>query len=298
VNRALFGIVFFVLIVLSPVSTATESVISDGDTTMTAEEVKLIISMWSPEKRSAAATDNAALYHLLNEAVAAKKMAQEAERMTPEKDGDTYWRKEMIKNKAMQIFMYRHFTENIDVPDMSALAQERYKTDKKKYAWVPEKRLSSHILLICAMPQCRWETRGDEMKAIQTELESKPFEDVARAMSEDTGTARNGGALSTPVAMADGQVDKAYRKALFELKEVGEVSPMVGSRFGLHLIRLDGIEEGYFRPYNQVSEAIIADLTTEYKKVKVSEFNDAYLFTDQTRIDDAAMRELLAPYKN
>lgn len=297
-NRTLLGLLFSMLIVLSPVTIANESVVSDGDTTLSVEEVKLVIGTWSPEKKAAAATDDAALYQLLNEAVAAKKMAREAEQMTPEKDGDNYWRKEMVKHKALQLFMFRQFVDNLVVPDMSELAQERYKTDKKKYAWVPEKRLSSHILLSCAMPQCRWETRGDEMKAIQAELESKSFEEVALARSEDTVTARNGGALSTPVALTDGQVDKAYRKALFELEEVGQVSPMVGSDFGLHLIRLDAIEEGYFRPYNQVKDAIIADLTAEYKKVRITEFNETYLFTDETRIDDAAMRELLAPYKN
>ena len=85
---------------------------------------------------------------------------------------------------------------------MSALAQERYKTQKKKYAWVPEKRQSSHILIACAPPQCRYETRSEDIKAVQTALATRSFEDVARSMSEDIGTSRNGGKLSLSIAVA------------------------------------------------------------------------------------------------
>jgi hypothetical protein len=286
------------LIVLPPVTIANESVVKDGETELYLEEVKLIVENWSSEMKQAAATDDAALYQLLNQAVAVKKMAQKAEEMSPEKDGVDYWRKEMVKQKAMQLFVFRQFTDNLVVPDMSDLAQERYATQKKKYAWVPEKRQSSHILLLCVPPECLWQSRGDEMKAIQAELETKSFEEVARAKSEDTVTALKGGSLSLAVALTDAEIDKEYRKALFELEEVGQVSPIVASSFGLHLIRLDAVEEGYYRPYNQVRDEIIKDLTTEYKKMKVAEYNESYRFTDETRINDAVMRELLAPYKN
>lgn len=297
-NKALLGLMFSMMIALSPVTIANEPVVRDGDTQLVLEEVKLIVDGWSPEMKQAAATDDAALYQLLNQAVAAKKMAQEAEGMTPDKDGVDYWRKEMVKTKSMQLFMFRHFTDNLVVPDMSALAEERYKTQKKKYAWVPEKRQSSHILLICKPPECAFESRGDEIKTIQAELETEQFETVARSKSEDIGTAGSGGKLSLSVAIADGNIDKAYRAALFELEEVGQVSPVVASGFGLHLIRLDGIEEAYYKPFNQVRDDIIQALTDDYRKVKVAEYNESYRFTDATRIDDAAMRELLAPYKN
>ncbi|MEP6389133.1 MAG: peptidylprolyl isomerase [Halioglobus sp.] len=277
---------------------ANEPVVKDGNTELHLEELRLIVDSWTPEMKEAAATDDAALYNLLNQAVAIKKMAQQAEEMTPEKDGVDYWRKEMAKQKTMQVFIFRQFTDSLVVPDLTALAKERYQTQKKKYAWIPEKRQSSHILLRCAPPKCLWQSRGEEMKEIQAELDIMPFEDVARNRSEDVGTARKGGSLSLAVALTDPQVDKAYRKALFELEKVGQVSPMVGSSFGLHLIRLDAIEEGYFRPYNQVRDAIVSDITTEYKKMKVREYNESFRFTDETSIDDAAMRELLAPYKD
>jgi hypothetical protein len=278
---------------MGSIAQAGEPVVSDAGTELSVDELKLVVQSWSPEMRAAAQDDNAALYTLLNQAVAVKKMAAQAESMTPEKDGETYWRKEMVKQRALQMFYFREFTNNLEIPDMSALAEERYKTQKERYAWVPEKRQSSHILLSCAPPQCRYETRTDEMKAIQAELETKPFEEVARVKSEDRVTARNGGALSLSVSIAQEGIDKNYRQGLFDLEEVGQVSPMIPSSFGIHLIRLDAIEEGYFKPYNQVRDSIIEELTNEYRKVKVAEFNETYRFTDDTKIDDQAVREIL-----
>jgi len=273
-------------------------IVRDGDTGLTKEEVRLAVDAWSPEQKQAATEDNAALYELLNQLMATKKMAQEAKLLTPEKDGDNYWRKEMVIMKSMQLFMMRLFLTNIDVPDMSDLSQARYKTQKKKYAWVAEKRQSSHILIACAPPQCLYETRAEDIKAVQAALATRSFEDVALTMSDDIGTRTGGGKLSLSIGLAEPGIDKAYRKALFELEKVGDTTEIVATAYGMHIIRLDSIEEGYYKPYAQVREDIVQELTNEYKKLKVSELNDSYRFTDSTQIDDAAIRGILEPQKN
>ncbi|MEP4487252.1 peptidylprolyl isomerase [Marinobacter alexandrii] len=290
-------VLFFTSLQLASYANADNFVVQDGNTGLSRDEVRLIVSSWTAEKQQAAATDDAALYDLLNQAVATKKMAQEADLLTPEKDGDDYWRKEMVLHKSMQMYMMRRFLNNMEMPDLNALAEERYKTQKEKYAWVPEKRQSSHILIACAPPQCRYETRSDDIKAVQEALKTRSFEEVAESMSEDRVTGRNGGKLSLAVGVADPGIDKAYRQALFDLDTVGEVSPIVPSQFGMHLIKLDAIEPGYYKTYAQVRDQIVKDLSDEYKKMRVGELNESYRFTDETRIDDAAIREILAPFK-
>jgi len=65
-------------------------------------------------------------------------------------------------------------------------------------------------------------------------LEGAPFEDVARTISEDTPTARQGGELRE---FARGRYEAAFEDAAFSLS-VGQVSDVVETRHGYHIIKL------------------------------------------------------------
>jgi peptidyl-prolyl cis-trans isomerase C len=60
-----------------------------------------------------------------------------------------------------------------------------------------------------------------------------PFEDVAKKMSSDTGSAQNGGDLGF---FPKGQMTPAFEKAAFALKP-GETSGIVETPHGFHIIR-------------------------------------------------------------
>jgi peptidyl-prolyl cis-trans isomerase SurA len=66
-------------------------------------------------------------------------------------------------------------------------------------------------------------------------LNGEKFEVIARLYSEDPGTASKGGeyGLSTK-----GELDPDFGKAAFALKKPGEISRIVESQFGFHLIQL------------------------------------------------------------
>lgn len=99
-----------------------------------------------------------------------------------------------------------------------------------------EKRKASHILLKI----------GDDIEAVRNKLEGikqrlangASFEKLAREHSEDPGSAKQGGELGWVEA---GQMVKPFEDALFAMKE-DEVSDIVESQFGLHLIKLVDVE--------------------------------------------------------
>ena len=99
-----------------------------------------------------------------------------------------------------------------------------------------EQRKAKHILL---------KTDEDEAAArnmlsdIQKQLaEGASFDELARQHSQDVGSAKQGGDLGWVEA---GQMVKPFEDALYALKE-GEVSDVVESQFGLHLIKLEAIQ--------------------------------------------------------
>ncbi|KEY90936.1 peptidyl-prolyl cis-trans isomerase D [Candidatus Photodesmus blepharus] len=58
-------------------------------------------------------------------------------------------------------------------------------------------------------------------------------------------------------------MDYEFEKAAFSLKELGEVSGLVKSNFGYHIIRLDDMKGSSIQPYQQVVNQIREDLTVQ-----------------------------------
>ena len=88
------------------------------------------------------------------------------------------------------------------------------------------------------------------------------FEDLARENSEDPGSAAQGGDLDW---VARGQMVEPFEDALFSLNK-GEVSGIVETQFGLHLIRLDDIRAPEFASFEEKR----AELERELKQEVVS----------------------------
>lgn len=275
----------------------TKVVVSDGGTTVTQDELRYIIEHWGPELHQAAAHDPGDRIELLNQVLAIKKIAEQADDLTAEADGDLYWDLQMNIRQLKQRFMVKHYIENLEVPDMTDLAEERYETQKAKYAHVKEQRTSSHILVLCDPRKCDGEKEEKRINEVLAKLEAgEKFEDLAKQYSEDPGSKDKGGKFNLWMDEDSTKVDNIYLKTVFKLEEAGDVSGVVRSQFGFHIIRLDGIKPAFDRPYEEVKSKIIADLETEYKQLSVKAYDDKFRFSDDYFIDNAAVDQLLAPY--
>ena len=94
-----------------------------------------------------------------------------------------------------------------------------------------------HILL--AFPDQATDSQVDSVVALAVELKNRvargeSFEALARRYSEDTGSGALGGDLGF---FGPGAMVPAFEEATYAL-EVGEVSPPIGSEFGIHVIQL------------------------------------------------------------
>lgn len=78
---------------------------------------------------------------------------------------------------------------------------------------------------------------NDQLLSLKKQVESgqKKFADLARIYSQDPGSKDNGGQYS--INRNDKQWDPAFLAAAFKLKE-GEISPVIKSKFGLHIIQM------------------------------------------------------------
>jgi peptidyl-prolyl cis-trans isomerase C len=95
-----------------------------------------------------------------------------------------------------------------------------------------------------------------------------PFEDVAKKMSSDTGSAQNGGDLGF---FPKGQMTPAFEKAAFALKP-GETSGIVETPFGFHIIRVLERRDARTAPFEEVSGQIKEFLTRGQREKKLEAF--------------------------
>lgn len=124
----------------------------------------------------------------------------------------------------------------------------------------PEQRRASHILIQAAKNAPAAELAAAKAKAEQilAQLKANPadFAKLAKQHSQDPGSADKGGDLGF---FGRGMMVKPFEDAVFALKE-DQMSELVQSDFGFHLIRLTGIRAESARPLEEMRGEIAAEL--------------------------------------
>ncbi|GAB3322383.1 peptidylprolyl isomerase [Haliea atlantica] len=281
------------------VQAGEEIVIRDGDVTVTRAEFEEIVERWSRDMREAAANDTGDRLELINIAVTNKKLAQAADTLTPEADGEDYWTLYFREQNLKRRFMIDRFVANVEVPELSDLARERYATEKDKYAKVPEKRLTSHILWVCPPGQCEREPVREEAREVLAQLrDGADFEAMVEKYSGDPGSRKKGGRFEKWFSLGEKGVEPRYTGGAFDIEEVGAYSDLVETQFGVHIIRLDDVQKAHYKSFEEVRDLIIRTLRGEYVKAAVKDYESSLSLSDEVRIDGAAMEDIFAPYKS
>ena len=137
--------------------------------------------------------------------------------------------------------------------------QSYYEQNKKQYA-TDEQRRASHILLNVKKDASVAEQKAVKAKAeaLLAELRKKPesFAALAKANSQDPGSAERGGDLDF---FGKGAMVKPFEDAAGKLK-VGEISDLVQTDFGFHIIQLTAIKAGSVKPFDEVKNQIAAEV--------------------------------------
>jgi len=130
---------------------------------------------------------------------------------------------------------------------------------------VPEKRRVSHILIRFPSSQMSEEEKKEAKKKIE-EVQKKlkeggDFADLCKKYSEDTSTRDKGGDLG--FFTEQGLASSSFIKSVFSLEKVGDVSDIVETPLGYHLIKLTEIKSAYTKPFEEVKKQIEEELAGE-----------------------------------
>jgi peptidyl-prolyl cis-trans isomerase D len=155
--------------------------------------------------------------------------------------------------------------------DLRALYEERSGVYN-----VPEKIRARHILF--AVPAGADEAKKEAVRAeaeaaLKALREGADFAQLAAQRSDDPGSKAKGGDLGF---FARGQMAPAFEAAAFALQEPGQLSDVVRTDYGFHVIRLEERQAPVNRSYDEVSEELARDLLSrEAVKARAREKADA-----------------------
>ncbi len=96
------------------------------------------------------------------------------------------------------------------------------------------------------------------------------FEELAKSLSLDKGTAQNGGDLGY---FGRGKMVPEFEQAVLSLKP-GDISDPVRTRFGYHIIKLTDIQKGKQGTYEELKMSLLRNLTAEKQKKLVESYVD------------------------
>lgn len=163
--------------------------------------------------------------------------------------------------KAKERILSDAMLEKIDqknqpnLQDLEAWAQTSYKANSKKYEQ-PEQVRASHILIRTAEPDAKVKT-----EAILKELRNgADFSKLAKDKSQDPGSAAKGGDLGF---FARGRMIKPFEDTAFGMSKAGEISEVIESPFGFHIIRLDEKKPAGLQPYAEVKDLLMRQAQNE-----------------------------------
>lgn len=171
----------------------------------------------------------------------------------------------MQMNIALQQFAEKTFAKDVKVSEADAKAfydknQQMFSTPDD-----PADSMRASHILIMADKKADAKVKAEALKKINSilaEVKQNPALFDAKAKSESQcPSAANGGSLG---AFGKGQMVPEFENAVLALKP-GEISGVVETQFGYHIIRRDAAQKGSVKPFAEVKDQLINYLTEQKK---------------------------------
>jgi peptidyl-prolyl cis-trans isomerase C len=237
------------------------------------------------ETRKSTLSKPEAVFQLANNVMIRRAFAAQAEAAGMDKDPAVQAAIKIARDRLLSDMMFARI-DTANKPTnaaLEALANSTYKSNPKRFD-LPEETRARHILI-------RLETADAKAKAseILADLQKgADFATVAKDKSQDPGSASQGGDLGF---FAKGRMVAVFEDALAKLTKPGELSGLVESQFGFHIIKLEERKSAGIRPFEEVKEVLIreasAKVLNDARLVEVQKVQDKIKF-NQAAMEDFA----------
>lgn len=214
----------------------------------------------------------------LDDIIGEELLYQEALRSNIDKDSET---QEVIAEAKKKIVVSRLIKDRVN--DRVSISDEELKEYYDKHSeefMLPERWRASHILL---------DTRQKAGDVKARLAEGASFEELAKEKSKDA-TSKRGGDVGF---FSKGQLIPEFEEACFPL-EVGEVSDIVKTQFGHHVIMLTDKKSPEVQEFSDVKDLIKKEQEREQKKQLLEEMMNKLRREAKITVNEGLLEETVA----
>ena len=172
-----------------------------------------------------------------------------------------------------------------DAAALERLARNQYDAAPQKFD-TPEQIRVRHILV--GAKTCDAEGKARDLLA-QARQPGADFAALAKANSDDPGSGSRGGDLGF---FTRGKMAPAFESAAFALKQPGDLSDVIRTEFGFHVIRLEERRPAARQPFESVKGSLVKGLAETQGRSRRQQVVDK--ITAEVRLDPDAIEALAA----
>jgi len=233
---------------------------SKGKTVVTQADFDAQLEELTDAARGQVHHDKNAIKKILEDLYVRKTLAQEARDAKLDQDPLVRNRVALAVDKFLAQVRLDEVVKKAPRPDFEAVAKEQYLAHPEK-AEIPAEVRASHILITI-----KGRTEEDAKKLAEKvraeALEGKQsFVELAKKYSEDPSAGTNQGDLGF---FGPGMMVKAFEEAVYALKKTGDISPLVKTEFGFHIIRLEDRHPAGRRTFDEVKAGMMGEAEKKY----------------------------------
>jgi peptidyl-prolyl cis-trans isomerase C len=233
------------------------------------------------ETRAAALSEPRNVATLANNLLIRRKMAAEAEAAGLANDPAVQAAIRIARERVLSDALIARLdaSQKPAAAVIDRLAEAAYKGKPDRFQRPPQTH-ARHILVLGQTPEskAKAETLLQQLKA------GAKFDELARTASQDPGSASKGGDLGF---FSKGTMVPEFDAALDELKNPGELSGVVQSQFGYHIIKLEARRGAGIYSYEEVKDTLRAEAEqqaiAQLRQTKVQQIQDTI------KLDNAAI---------
>ncbi|WP_313080222.1 peptidylprolyl isomerase [Pulveribacter sp.] len=274
---------------LSARAATDEVLMQGGGAVVRASDLRLELERMPYDVRVRFLSDPEMMRQLVDQTYLRRALAQRAERNGLAQQPRLQAQLTMLREGTLADAEVERLMEQVqpDPAEVDKLARATYRAEPERFKAQATTK-ASHILI-----RGSDEAAQQQAREVLAQLKAgAPFEALAGKVSADPGSARRGGSLG---AFPKGKMVPEFDAALEQLKEPGDLSGIVQTQFGLHIIRLDGRNPAMDRPYEEVADELRAEVVQRLRQRARDQ--DLQQLRGQAKGDLTALDALIAEEK-
>jgi parvulin-like peptidyl-prolyl isomerase len=204
---------------------------------------------------------------LYQKQLAAKARAEKLEK-------DPLVQREILQatDDVLQRAQLEHYRKSLKLPDFEMLAKEYYASHKDEFMEHGDIVVEHVLVSTKGRSEEEAKTRIDEVEAV-ARAHPDSFEDLVEKYSDDPSKTKNHGRIAHA---SSNKLAKPFAAAAMALNTLGEISPVIKTEFGFHVIKLVEKKQDRQRSFDEAHNDLLLTLRHNYIETQMDQYSGEF----------------------